>query len=1475
MKRYGYLFVLFASLMSLVYPLPVAASPENNGELPPTANAYSTTSTYSPHERSVETFSVPRVPQETYVKNQDVAMQTGDVYTWTQDARTDWEQGTLEWLDSRSVSGTLQLAQRHFGENVPISPLEELASAQGKPSIAVDEAGNAYAVWEDYRNEHPDVYFAYRPAGGAWGSMEKINDDPGANSQQLPVITVDASGNAYAVWNDDRNGSWDVYFAYRPVGGAWGANVKVNAMGEASQYTPPAIAVDGAGTAYALWSDGRNDYGDIYFATRPAGGAWSTESKVNDDAGSTSQYAPDIAVDAGGNVYAVWTDGRNGRQDIYFAHRPAGGDWGTQSRINEDTTATINRQAPDIAVDSSGNAYAVWADYCFGTGDGTLYFSYRPAGGDWGANVRVNMIIEEFDPFPVSYAPTQPDPWSDPDIQVDGDGNAYALWDSRDDIYFSTRPSGGSWITETEISDNVRGHRESLYQVGQIPTLAVDSDGNAYALWEDWRNGNADVYFAHCQVGGACSANVGIHEDTGTVAQYHPDVAMDEEGNAYAVWEDWRNGNSDVYFSHLPAGGMWASADQVNDDGGVAGQYDPKIGVVDSGNAHVVWQDNRNDTADIYAAHRSASGMWEANVQVSDPITDSSQRSPDIAVSDDGVAYAVWKSSDVPGSPENYISFAERPAGDTWGAVTRIVDQEGDDNSYEPSIAAAGDESLHVAWYAWSWSHGGGPNIYATRRSPAGIWSSDVLVNDDGEGTYLQWDPRIAADDNGNAYLVWEDERSDYGDIYFAIRPVTGTWSANERVNDDVGTRSQYDPAIAVSGGGNAYAVWEDYRDAGLNIYFATRPTGGSWGGNSRINDNIDLASQYHPAIAVDDSDNATVVWENWQNGRYAIYSAQSLPMPEYAQEGRYTSPAFDTGVDLASWGDLTYAADTPGGTSLAFESRSRVAGGEWSAWTPVNNAITSPPGQFLQYRVTFSTISTDVSPMLDWVEVSYTSAGTPSAPRFATPCGVTNQLTPTLSGSVAGGVTVHLYVDGTEILSDTIDSNASNFTMAPGLTAGQHVITATAENSHGIGPASTPLSLTVEPGLSYDPIGVRAGPWSNSGWLLSPPRDINGCANPDNDWRVWPRADKRFRVQVPVSYTTSAAVTVTLGTRTIDLIEESPGLFVGVFEPLLQDGDFVIGVTADGTTSVIEGGPVLIDPDGFVYEASGTISDTISGVKVTCYYSDTHVGAWVTWDAWNYDNQINPQITGEDGYFSFYTPRGTYRVVAEKRGYHTYTSPDLVVVSEPVRHNVPLSQIMSAPTELDVAGPESGETGVEYTFIASVNPTATTPITYVWRPQGLGAETHPDEDRNDSASFLWMTPGAQTIVVTASNPIGAVTGTHVITINPSTKPHVVITGPEEGDVNTSYTFTATLAPGTAVLPALYTWTAVEQSPFTETVELASTASFTWTEGGAKTVTVTVSESGDPDTVYTSDSHLITLQRENTFVYLPLVLRNE
>ncbi len=328
---------------------------------------------------------------------------------------------------ARAAPSLRPLFDAPWSANVKVNDDSDTAE-QWLPAIAVDSSGNAYAVWQDERNGHFDIYFSYRPADGIWEENVKVNDYTGLLHQVDPAIAVDSSGNAYAVWTDLRNNNdFDIYFSYRPADGSWGENVKVNQAGGMQAF--PDIAVDPSGNAYAVWWDEHNN-GDVYFSYRPADGSWGAEDRVNDDPGAATQGPPAIAVDSSGNAYAVWHDRRNIGWDIYFSYRPAGESWGENVQVNDDTS--WERDSPDIAVDSSGNAYAVWRD----KRDGSywdIYFSYRPAGESWGTNMRVN--------------------------------------------------DGPDWAVQ------------------HSPAIAVDASGNAYTIWQDYRGGDTDIYFSYGAVG--------------------------------------------------------------------------------------------------------------------------------------------------------------------------------------------------------------------------------------------------------------------------------------------------------------------------------------------------------------------------------------------------------------------------------------------------------------------------------------------------------------------------------------------------------------------------------------------------------------------------------------------------------------------------------------------------------------------------------------------------------------------------------------------------------------------------------------------------------------------------------------------------------------------------------------------------------------------------------------------------------------
>jgi len=148
------------------------------------------------------------------------------------------------------------------------------------------------------------------------------------------------------------------------------------------------------------------------------------------------------------------------------------------------------------------------------------------------------------------------------------------------------------------------------------------------------------------------------------------------------------------------------------------------------------------------------------------------------------------------------------------------------------------------------------------------------------------------------------------------------------------------------------------------------------------------------------------------------------------------------------------------------------------------------------------------------------------------------------------------------------------------------------------------------------------------------------------------------------------------------------------------------------GSDSTCGSGNVLIDPDGYVFDvtqglsvtastvdtATGqiiptSVTNTLMGITVTAMVSMPQWGGWVPWPAHLYDNQVNPQVTGQNGYFAFFTPPGDYYLQVDGiAGYQSWRSPVVHVISEIVHVNVPLTPLsLGAPTyavTLTQAGP-------------------------------------------------------------------------------------------------------------------------------------------------------------------------------------------
>jgi RHS repeat-associated protein len=231
---------------------------------------------------------------------------------------------------------------------------------QQEPRVGVDDAGNVYVLWTDLRNaSDADIYFSKRTAStGTWSASVRVNDDGAGKRQDFPSLAVRPSGEAIAVWRDQRGGGqkYNVYSSRLAAGATSWATNRIVTSNASAHKERTGLAVGSTGIAYAVWHDERGGNADVWFASLPAGGTtWSTNTKISDDAGTAAQTNPDIGVDGTGNLIAVWEDSRTTPRQVRARHKPATGSWAPSVAIS-----SADSREPSLALRTDGHAHLAW-----------------------------------------------------------------------------------------------------------------------------------------------------------------------------------------------------------------------------------------------------------------------------------------------------------------------------------------------------------------------------------------------------------------------------------------------------------------------------------------------------------------------------------------------------------------------------------------------------------------------------------------------------------------------------------------------------------------------------------------------------------------------------------------------------------------------------------------------------------------------------------------------------------------------------------------------------------------------------------------------------------------------------------------------------------------------------------------------------------------------------------------------------------
>ena len=416
----------------------------------------------------------------------------------------------------------------------------------------------------------------------------------------------------------------------------------------------------------------------------------------------------------------------------------------------------------------------------------------------------------------------------DPVIIESGNGDVIIAWidfrhQDAGDVYAQKISSNGvlQWAAE--------GVPLCLFDGIQISlNIVPDGNGGAFVIWLDGRDLGvvSDIYGTHIDTNGNIVS--------GWSTDGNPIANANGSQNQHTFWEDGSNGaiiawhdtrdpnNADIYMQRIASDGdlLW------NEDGNlltgaVGPQEKPKITPDGTGNFIFSWRDLGTDIfGDIKAQRVDLNGnlLWASEVEVY--IGEAIQQNARITKASDNGAIIVWEDG------RNEIS-----------------------ENYKDIYAQKLDINGNLQW------------------NSSGVAVVQALNN--------QLNPRLSGDENGGAWIIWEDGRVNnhpFEDIYIQHVNSSGTFELAVNGFDVCSADGwQFSPLIKLSED-KIFCVWGDKRTGSIGLYVQLLDNSG----NTILDEDGEiiyygLCGDAHNQKIVTNDDKKIVIWEDTRNAGYGF----------------------------------------------------------------------------------------------------------------------------------------------------------------------------------------------------------------------------------------------------------------------------------------------------------------------------------------------------------------------------------------------------------------------------------------------------------------------------------------------------------------------------------------------------------------------------------------------------------------------------
>ncbi len=410
----------------------------------------------------------------------------------------------------------------------------------GYPVVAISN-GHAVAVWIEANLTDPlDITRDIRASlstEGVWGTATSIASGMDYWLEQ-PFVAIDSEGDAIVVWDQQNPDTGNIsIYASICTDGAW-ATPKVISVPSVNAKIP-CVAVNSYGDAIILWQQMNSDISCYSLYARTfSDGEWGTIQLASSPTAPRGAGDAQIKMNENGDAILVWdqTLPLTSNSAVY-ANTFEDGVWGAPTLIASDSTDSF---CPSVTMNDDGDAIVAWFYGSISSIHNYSVYSKTLSDGEWGDKQLVGSGA--------SYSSML---WGfNQNLVMDENGDAIALWADHNSTTDSSNITAcmyqdGVWGTAQRISS---GATDAGY-----PNTAIDDSGNATVVWIQRDPSTAidpfyRVYACNYKEGAWGTPQI-ISYLTESIGVWAPDVAMDNNGDAVAVWyqygpeSDYLNGS--------------------------------------------------------------------------------------------------------------------------------------------------------------------------------------------------------------------------------------------------------------------------------------------------------------------------------------------------------------------------------------------------------------------------------------------------------------------------------------------------------------------------------------------------------------------------------------------------------------------------------------------------------------------------------------------------------------------------------------------------------------------------------------------------------------------------------------------------------------------------------------------------------------------------------------------------------------------